>query len=150
MAEETPLQEPMLSYVRRFRSRVLDNNPLKNVLNNYEEEFTENEIVGWVEESWYMINEAEPRTNYRLDNFPKTALLLDGAMMKMMEAKGLLHLRNQLSYNDAGFSVNLDDKSGFYAQWLSQKATVFFQDLKTFKRSKVPRFRGVDSPMRFW
>lgn len=147
---EADLPEPWASYVRRFRSRVLDNDPLKNVLNEGQLEFTSKEIIDWIEESWYMINEAEPRTNYRIDSFPKTALLLDGAMVKMMEAKGLLHLRNQLSYSDAGFSVNLDDKSGHYAQWLAQKATIFLQELKQFKRSKVPRFRGVDSPMRWF
>jgi hypothetical protein len=144
------LQEPMATYVRRFRSRILDNDPLKNVLNNQQQEYSDGELAGWVEEAWYMINEAEPRSNHSLESFPKTSLLLDGAMIKMLEAQGLLHIRNQLSYNDAGFSVNLDDKSGHYAQWLSQKATVFLQELKTFKRSKVPRFRGVDSPMRWW
>jgi hypothetical protein len=144
------LQEPMATYVKRFRGRILDNDPLKNVLNNHQQEYTDDQLAHWVEEAWYMINEAEPRSNHSLVRFPKTSLLLDGAMIKMLEAQGLLHLRNQLSYNDAGFSVNLDDKSGHYAQWLSQKATVFFQELKAFKRSRVPRFRGVDSAMRWW
>lgn len=149
MAEEL-ISEPMMRYIKRFRRLVLDNDPIKNVLNDNQLEFSNEDIEGWVEESWYMINEAEPRSNHSLENFPKTALLLDGAMLKMLEAKGLLHLRNQISYNDAGFSVNLDDKAGHYAQWLAQKATVFYQELKQFKRARVPRFRGVESPMRWW
>lgn len=144
---ETPLSEPMASYVRRFRNKVLDTDPLLNILNDNKLEFNDTQIAGWIEESWHMINEAEPRSSYRLEAFPKTALLLDGAMMMMLEARGLLHLRNQISYNDAGFSVNLDDKAGHYAQWLAQKATLFFQELRQFKRSRPPRFRGVDSPM---
>jgi hypothetical protein len=148
VAEE--ITEPMKSYIRRFRGKVNDNDPLLNILNNHQEEYSDEKIMGWIEESWYMINEAEPRTSYHLNNFPKTALLLDGAMMVMLESQGLLHLRNQISYNDAGFSVNLDDKAGHYAQWLAQKATVFLQDLKQFKRSRIPKFRGVDSPMRWW
>lgn len=151
MTDETIVYpEPMASYIQRFRNKVLDTDPLKNILNDYQLEFTDPQIVGWITEAWYMINETEPRTNYRLERFPKTALLLDGAMMVMLEARGLLHLRNQLSYSDAGFSVNLDDKAGHYAQWLAQKATLFYQELKQFKRSQVPRFYSVGSPMRFW
>lgn len=149
MAEEV-FPEYMQSYIRRFRLKIMDLDPIKNILNDQKEEFSDEEIAGFIEEAWYMINEAEPRTNHRLSRFPRTALLLDGAMLQMLEGRGLLHLRNQISYSDAGFSVNLDDKAGHYAQWLSNKATVFFQELKNFKRSQVPRFRGVDSPMRWW
>ena len=143
--------EPMNSYIRRFRNKIGDTDPLKNILNNYELEFSDQEISGYIEEAWYKINEAEPRrTTYPLERFPKTSLLLDGAMLYMLESKGLLHLRNQVSYNDASFSVNLDDKSGHYAQWLATKATVFFQELKEFKRSRPPTFYGVGSPMGRW
>lgn len=151
MADETvQYPEPMATYIERFRNKILDTDPLQNILNDYQLEFTDKQVAGFITEAWYMINEYEPRTNFRLERFPKTALLLDGAMMIMLEARGLLHLRNQLSYSDAGFSVNLDDKAGHYAQWLAQKATLFYQELKQFKRSQVPKFRSVGSPMRFW
>lgn len=158
MANKDPLQpdvaetlpEPMASYVFRFRNKVGDNDPLKNILNDQQLEFTDDQIVGFITESWYMINEAEPRTNHKLTKFPKTALLIDGAILVMCENRGLLHLRNQVSYNDASFSVNLDDKTGHYAQWLSTKATVFFQQLKEFKRATPRRFHGVGSPMGWW
>ena len=151
MAQEPEVfPEPMASYIERFRAKTLDTDPLKNILNDYQLEFSDREIAAWIKEAWYMINEAEPRTSYRLEKFPKTSLLLEGAMMIMLEARGLLHLRNQLSYSDAGFSVNLDDKAGHYAQWLAQKATLFYQDLRQFKRSQIPKFFGVGSPMRFW
>ena len=145
-----PLPEPMNSYVRRFRRKVGDTDAAKNILNQRKLEFTDEEIAGFIEEAWYDINEAEPRTNFPLDRFPKTSLLLDGAMLVMFENKGLLHLRNQVSYNDASFSVNLDDKSGHYAQWLATKATVYYQELKEFKRTRTPRFFGVSSPMGRW
>jgi hypothetical protein len=145
-----PQFEPMKSFVRRFRNKILDTDPLLNILNEQRLEYSDEQIAAFIEEAWHMINEAEPRTNHPFERFPKTSLLLDGAMVVMLEAKGLLHLRNQLSYSDAGFSVNLDDKSGHYAQWLSQKATVFFQELKQFKRARPPRFYGVGSPMRWF
>lgn len=147
MAIET---EPMKTYVRRFRGKILDNDPMLNVLNNNQQEYTDEQIAGWIEEAWYMINEAAPPTRYSLEQFPRTALLLDGAMMMMLEARGLLHLRNQISYSDAGFSVNVDDKSGAYAQWLSNKASLFLSELKTFKRSRPPGFVGVASPLSWW
>lgn len=150
MADETiELSEPMKQLVKRFRRKVYDTDPLLNILNDFKIEFSDEVISGWIEEAVYMINEAEPVTSHRLERFPKTALLLDGAVIQMLEARGLLHLRNQLSYSDAGFSVNMDDKAGHYAQWLAQKASIFYQDLKQFKR-RPPRFVGVDSPMRRW
>lgn len=144
-----PLTEPMATYVKRLRRKILDNDPLKQILNNYQQEFSDDDLSGWVEEAWYAINETEPQTNYSLEQFPKTALLLDGAMLQMLEAKGLLHLRNQVSYNDAGFAVNLDDKSGMYAQWLTQKVQLYLQELTRFKR-RPPGFVGVGSPLRRW
>jgi hypothetical protein len=149
MADTTPLAEPMVTYVKRLRGKILDNDPLKQILNNYQEEFSDDQLSGWVTEAWYAINETEPQTNYSLEQFPKTSLLLDGAVMQMLEAKGLLHLRNQVSYNDAGFSVNLDDKSGMYAQWLGQKAQLYLQELTRFKK-RPPGFVGVGSPLRRW
>jgi hypothetical protein len=142
--------EPMVSYIQRFRLKILDTDPMLNILNNQQQEFTDEQIGGWITEAWYMINEAPPVSSYTLDQFPRTALLLDGAMMMMLEARGLLHLRNQISYSDAGFSVNLDDKSGMYAQWLANKANLFLSELKAFKRSKAPGFIGVASPLSWW
>lgn len=142
--------EPMATYIQRFRLKILDADPLLNILNNQQQEFTDDQIGGWITEAWYLINETAPPTSYTLVQFPRTVLLLDGAMMMMLEARGLLHLRNQISYSDAGFSVNLDDKSAMYAQWLSNKASYFVTELRSFKRSKAPGFIGVASPLSWW
>lgn len=136
--------------IERFRTRIYDTDPLKNLLNNQQLEFTDKQITNFIIEGWYNINEAEPRTRYPFGNFPNTSLLLDAALIYMLRSRGLLHLRNQLSYNDAGFSVNMDDKSGHYAQWLNQEYAMYTQKLKDFKRSIIPRFRGLDSPMGRW
>lgn len=139
----------MARLVERFRNRIYDTDPLKNILEG-ELDFTDAQIEGYITEAWYAINETEPRTNYPLQQFPRTALLLDGAMIYMLRAKGMLHLRNQVSYSDAGFSVNLNDKSGHYAQWMNQEVTLFYRELDKFKRAQVPRFRGVHSPLGWW
>lgn len=145
-----PHETAMTILVKRFRNRIMDHDPLENLLKG-DLEFTDEQIEGFIIEALFDINEAEPRRRqFKLQQFPKTALLLDGAMVQMLQARGLLHLRNQISYNDAGLSVNLDDKSGYYAQWLSQIKASYLQDRKEFKRTMIPRFRGIDSPMGWW
>lgn len=139
----------MAALVKRLRNKIMDNDPLMQILNNYQQEFSDDQLEGWITEAWYAINETEPETSYPLETFPKTALLLEGSVLQMCEGKGFLHLRNQISYNDAGFSVNLDDKSGVYAQWLAQLAQTYFNELTRFKR-RPPGFVGVGSPLRRW
>lgn len=142
-----PQETAMTILTKRFRNRILDLDPLENILKG-DLEFSDERIEGFIIEALYDINEAEPRRRqFTLQQFPKTALLLDGAMVMMLQARGLMHLRNQVSYNDAGLSVNLDDKSGYYAQWLGQLKASYVNDRTEFKRTLVPRFRGVDSPM---
>lgn len=142
-----PYETSMTRLIERFRNRILDSDPLDNVLKG-DLEFSDKQVEGFIIEALYDINEAEPRRKqFNIDRFPRTGLLLDGAMVMMLQARGLLHLRNQISYNDAGLSVNLDDKSGYYAQWLGQIKASYLADRKEFKRSLVPRFRGVSSPM---
>lgn len=142
-----PYETSMTKLIERLRNRILDHDPLENILKG-DLEFTDKQLEGFIVEALYDINEAEPRRRqFELQRFPKTALLLDGAMVMLLQGRGLLHLRNQISYNDAGLSVNLDDKSGYYAQWLGQLKMSYLNDRKEFKRSLVPRFRGIDSPM---
>lgn len=143
MSETTPLMETL---IERFRLRIYDTDPIKNILDG-ELEFTDPQIKGYILEALADINEEEPRNNYTLERFPKTSLLLDGAVLFMFQARGLLHLRNQVSYSDAGFSVNLNDKSGQYQSWMQQKIADYLRKLSDFKRGQVPRFRGVGSPM---
>ena len=139
----------MSDLIARFRLRILDLDPLKNILTGGLE-FTDEQVSGFITEAYYDINEAEPRYDIPFENFPKTTLLLDGAMVFMLRGRGLLHLRNQISYNDAGLAVNLDDKSSQYAGWLANVEQQYLQHRKEFKRSLVPPFRGVTSPMRWF
>lgn len=149
LSDPDPTSAAMTALVSRLRNKIYDNDPLKQILNNYKQEFSDSTLEGYITESWYEINEAEPQTSYSLEQFPKTALLLNGAVIQMCQSKGFLHLRNQISYNDAGFSVNLDDKSSAYAQWLGQFAQTYFAELARFKK-KPPGFVGVGSPLRRW
>jgi hypothetical protein len=140
------MSELMEGLIKRFRLRIYDTDPIKNILEG-NLEFNDEQLEGYILESLANINEEEPRNNFRLEEFPKTSLLLDGATLFMFRARGLLHLRNQVSYSDAGFSVNLNDKSGHYQGWMQQEIVDYQRKLSDFKRGQVPRFRGLGSPM---
>lgn len=142
-------RSPMMNdLIRRLRLRLADIDPDLNTL--YEKlENSDDVLEGYIIESLYDINEAEPRRkSFRLERFPKTALLLDRAVVFALDSQAILQLRNQLSYNDAGFSTNLNDKSPMYSQMAMQKMQQYKVDLKEFKRTLLPRMQGVGSPMR--
>lgn len=139
----------MASLVKRLRLRLADIDPDLNTLFGKLENSDE-VLEGYIIEALYDINEAEPRRKtFRLERFPKTALLLDRAVVFALDSQSILQLRNQLSYNDAGFSTNLNDKAPMYMQIQAQKMQQYKMDLKEFKRTLVPRMRGVGSPMRW-
>lgn len=139
----------MSEMVSRLRLRIFDSDPLKNILTGGLE-FNDEQLSGYIMEAYYDVNEAEPQSNIPFDVFPKTSLLLDGALVFLLRSRGLLHLRNQISYSDAGLSVNLDDKAQIYASWMTNEVQMYFNARKEFKRSMVPGFRGVTSPMRWF
>lgn len=147
MAEQK--SKAMQDLIRRLRLRLADIDPDLNTL--YERlEHSDDVLEGYIIESLYDINEAEPRRRqFRLENFPKTALLLDRAVVFALNSQAILQVRNQVSYNDAGFSTNLNDKGPMYEQMRQIRMAEYKQDLKEFKRTLVPRMRGVGSPMRW-
>lgn len=136
----------MTMLIKRFRLKILDLEPMENLLKG-DLEFSDERIEGFIIEALFDINEMTPRTRYTIQKFPQTALLLDGALVQMLVAQGLLQLRNQVSYSDAGLSVNLNDKSGYYAQWLGQISAKYEEGKRRLKASIHPGFRGVNSPM---
>ena len=60
----------------------------------------------------------DPVTLEDFEKVPKLSisLLLDGAIVQMMLALGILQTRNQLSYSDGGNSIRLYDKGPSYIQ----------------------------------
>ena len=143
-------ERDMAVLIKRLRNRILDVDPALNIITE-DFEFSDKQLEGFIIEALYDINEAEPRrSRFTISNFPRTGLLLDGAMVFLLKARGLLHLRNQISYSDAGTSVNLDDKSGHYAQWAGQYEAQYRNDVREFKRTLVPRMRGIYSPMTYY
>lgn len=141
----------MQSLIHRLRLRLADIDPDLNTL--YEKlEHSDDVLEGYIIESLYDINEAEPRRKqFRIERFPKTALLLDRAVVFALSSQAILQVRNQVSYNDAGFSTNLNDKGPMYEQMQQIRLAQYKQDLKEFKRTLVPRMKGVHSPLgRRW
>ncbi len=54
----------------------------------------------------------------RLDTFPSLALLIDGAIIQLLQSVGLLQLRNHMQYSDGqGVSVSTSDKAPQLMAW---------------------------------
>ena len=67
------------------------------------------------------------------DTFPDTDLLFHGGAVNAMKMAGLMHLRNQLSYNDGGISVNINEKEGQYRQWYADYRAEWSTRVKDLK-----------------
>lgn len=63
-------------------------------------------------------NNAEtPTTSFGLSNFPSLKILIYGAVLEILQAKGILYSRNRLNYSDGGIQISVNDKAPEYMQW---------------------------------
>lgn len=63
-------------------------------------------------------NNAEvPTTYFNLSNFPSLKILIHGAVIELLQMKGILYSRNRLNYSDGGIQVAINDKAAEYMQW---------------------------------
>ena len=63
-------------------------------------------------------NATPPFTHFSVSNFPSRHLLLRGTVISLLESVGLLQTRNQLSFNDGGITVGINDKTPYIQNWL--------------------------------
>lgn len=143
------LEEVKKMLVNRLRNRLLDVDPALNILTE-ELEFTDDRLLNYIEEARYEINEEAPVTYFGLHEFPNTSLLLQGATVFVLKARAVLHLRNQITYNDAGLSVGIEDKAMYYQQMAAAEETKYQTMLRTFKSTQIPSFVGIDSPLGWY
>lgn len=63
-------------------------------------------------------NNAEvPRTGFDFSNFPSLVIMIYGAVLELLQMKGILYSRNRLNYSDGGIQVAINDKATEYMQW---------------------------------
>lgn len=119
-------------YIRNIRED-LDDFPQINQLLNNEEEFSEKAIERALEKALSRFNNSPPLIgSYTLEAFPRPALLVDMAIVALLE-RALYHRgRNSLQYSDARLSI--DDKNfQLYRTMLNDMRKLSMSEAKELK-----------------
>lgn len=75
---------------------------------------------------------------------------MQGAFVHALNARAILHLRNQVNYNDAGLSVGIEDKHQMYLQIAQIEEQEYQRMLRNFKATQIPSIVGIDSPFGWY
>lgn len=135
----------LTNLIERVRNRLLDVDPEENMLEG-KLEFDDPRIEGALKESLYRSNDTSPEEYFSIYDYPRKSILVQGAVAQLLEARGLLHLRNQINYNDAGLSVGIEDKHQFYQQAAAMAQQEFQRMLADYKKTVIPDMLGISSP----
>lgn len=149
-AEEKEMLNILIS---SFRVMVGDADKDKNILNMKNLTYTDDRIIQFLQQACDDVNVYTPMTRFSIFNiYQKSAimLLVKGAVVFSLMAEGLLQLKNQVDYNDAGLSVSLFNKTGQYQSWYGTILQDYMMTKQQFKQSIIPSsynagFFGVSS-----
>ena len=153
---KTPSErEKMISLFKDFRTQVNDADAELNILNDKKIENSNIKILNYFKRAIRDLNSGAPITKYEITNFPDEGLLVEGAVIFYLMANGILQLRNQLNYNDAGLAVGLFDKTGQYQSWAQFLLQTYLQNKMAFKQGEVARslnagFLGIGSEFGYY
>ena len=125
-------------YIGLFRTTIFDYDKEKNILLGEKLEFLDSEVYRFLKRATKDINSGAPRTKYTMFEIDDDDLLIDGAVIFSLIGKGLLQLRNQLSYSDGGLSVDMFNKTSGYSEWARMFLQMYMIDKQTFKASIIP------------
>lgn len=128
-------KETIVELLTRFRSRVRELDSKNNIWDANENFFSDQEIYNFYLDAVKDINTGNPRTNLNIYELAREdeGLLIAGSVIMALMAEGLLQLRNQVSYNDSGLSINMFDKTQLYQSWTSFLLNIYFSQKAEFK-----------------
>lgn len=129
---ETPAQET-IDLLRMFLNDLEDVNRLLRV-----EELPDEKLSTAIKLAIDEFNTTPPLVyNVNIaEQFPSMAMLMHGASIYCLKMAGLMHLRNQLSYNDGGIQVAINEKEAQYRQWYSDYRNEWRMWVKEWKVSR--------------
>lgn len=133
-----------------FKTEIYDYEASKNVLDGNKEVTDVKSMDRYFKRALRDLNSGVPISNYKILNFPDKGLLVEGAVIFFLISNGLLQLRNQMDYNDAGLSIALFNKTGQYQNWAQMMYSMYSQNKAQFKQTELTRlpnagFQGVAS-----
>jgi len=143
-------RDSLLAMMNSFALKMSDLDKSKNILNGKSFYFPDWQIIAMLKEGVKDINSGTPRTEFNIFNFPDKDLIVSAAVIHALIAEGILQLRNQVDFNDSGFSVAMFNKTGGYQNWAMFLLQLYTKEKAEFKTSVIPRshnsgFFGVGS-----
>ncbi len=115
--------------VREYMRDYKDSNRL-----NQAEEFSESRINLCIDFALDDFNNTPVQTAFTAEKFPARAILMLGVIAHLYKGEKFFQARNNLTYNDAGVTVNDNDKAPVYAELSSQLMQEFETKTRQWKR----------------
>ena len=138
------------NYVNSLRAYIKDSE-LKNILLRYTEENTDDELTMYVQMALGFLNSIPPPViAYDYGTFVIPSLLIHQAALECLISNGILHARNELTYNNGGITVKIWDSERYlkFIQILMRQTDM---EIKMLTNAKIAinlngAFGGVYSP----
>ncbi len=137
-----------------LRNMLNDSVASRNILNGKEQAYSDTELDFFLKMAIRDLNAGNPRTNYKLEDFPDPDLIIIAAMIFSFISEGVLQLRNNVDYNDAGLSLGIFNKTGAYQGWAGFLLQTYLTNKLEFKRGVISSgpgagFIGINSPFSY-
>ncbi len=129
--------------VNDLREMLADSDPTKNILNKRQQAYSDTRLKFFLKQALRDVNAGSPSTSYTLEEFPEPDLLILGAMIFCFISEGVLQLRNQLDYSDAGLTISMFNKTSGYQAWASFILQSYVMGKNDFKRSVLSKSPGA-------
>jgi hypothetical protein len=130
-------------YITELRLMLQDEDGSKNILNKKMPQYNDAQLEMLLRRALSDINTDAPATDYSLEEFPQEDLILLGATIFACIMEGMLQLRNQVDYNDAGLSISMFNKTGGYQGWAGFLLQYYIQQKNGFKRGVIANQTGA-------
>jgi len=106
-------------------------------------QFSDDSLYVYIKQAIRDINRTPPTTSYDIETISDLLLVSQGTIIFALRSEGLLQMRNQLSYNDGGVSIDPNNKTGMYQSWAQNLYQEYERDKKEFKRTVLARRSGA-------
>lgn len=126
----------------------------KNRLLEFVQENTDDELDLYLNMSIGFLNSIPPLIgSYTFATFPIPQLIIHQATIECLISNGILHSRNELTYNNGGITVKISDGDRYikYLQWLTRLTDQAIKSLISIKIALniEAGFGGVYSPYAY-
>jgi hypothetical protein len=123
--------------VALLRKYMRDFAPINRIIDG--EESSDSDLVFAILQCIEDINGTPPITEYTLMdliNYRQLSLLLNGSACELVRGIILHYGRNEVAYTDAGVSIKIDNKAGFFLNWYQLTKSEYEQKKVKFKIHK--------------